>query len=342
LVEPSTATALRLDPEDEWRIVYKELGVLAGTCSAMSETNRDYNNDEINRERMLAELVAESGFLRASQTELAVLRAPSEPVETYLSRLEDPISVLDDVLASGEQAVVKNDLEVWSSVGEACIEIWDLYASIDADALAAGLSEESQLLFSMAAYDAEMEVNESTQDGRTAADVPTPVGVAQPAAPTGDQEQLMEAWLPAYFQGALLSETCTTAYDTHASLAQGVIDLDRALAELEAEGSFVEVVLQGVASTSPPNDVVARHILEIETKATALADWIEPEDDDIGTDAALDTIEAICNSLMARMDGIIADARASGLSDASLEALGNDPELNEMIQDLYDLTIYSR
>lgn len=343
---PATATHVRLEPEDEWRIVFSAVYVLHATCSMMRETSEAYLAAEINHERMLAELEAETGFLRTSQEELAALKAPLEPVEAYLSRLEGPISVIAEVLAFGEEAVVEDEYKVWGPVDDACLELAGLMVSISPDALAAGLSQESLWQVENDAYDAEMDVYESTEEGRTAADVPTAVAAARPGetpvVPAGDQEQLVAAWRPAYLQGSLLFQTCMVTYETHADFGQGEIGLDRARPELETEARFVEIVLRGIISTTPQNEVVADHILKIEAQAHALTAWVDPEEEDIGTDAALETIGSICSSLQTRVNMIVADARSFGLSDSSLGALDADIELNEMIEDLYNLTIHGR
>jgi hypothetical protein len=342
-----TAEQVQLDPEEEWRIVYSQTVMLEAACSMLYGTNFDYNFGEISLERVRTELDAEAGFVQASQDELATLSAPSEAVAPYLAELESAILGIQPVLTLGEAAVIEDDYDLWEGVRQTCDTLFNLQEQILAAASAAGLTQAMLDEFELDAGEAVLVVYESTDWGRTAADAPVATNTAVSSAPTqaaggsaGDQESLKTVWRPAYNLGALLFETCTLVYQTHADFSQGEIGTDRAQDELEAESDSVEYVLNSITATSPESDDIAAYLLQTEAQATALTAWLGSQDNGLGTPQALDGIGHTCESLQNIMNSIFTQAQAAGLSRESLNEL--DEEMRPMIDDLYNQTWYGR
>jgi hypothetical protein len=337
-----TVTSLAL--EDEWRIIYQQSLLLSTTCSMLEATYTDYSNGEIGLERALVEFDAEDGFVRSSQGELSLLTVPSEGVAIYLAGLEEQIQVLEDVFKTGEQQLAAYDWEVWDGVFWACTAFSDYSGAIHKDAQTAGLSLDTVNQFYSDIAEEIDEVYESTQRGRSAGDTPQAEGQVSltpgegAAESGGDQEQLLELWRPAYTLGALLYETCTMTYNTHADYGQGVIGMERAQVELEAESNFVEYVMRGITSTVPGSEQVASHLLEIETQANALVEWLMPASLELS--GGLEAIERSCLALQNRMDQIYNQVQEAGISGDTLDEL--DDETTPIIEDLYDQTWYSR
>lgn len=341
----ATPVPTPIDPEQQWRIVYVQSALLRAACSTLFETHWAYSNGEITLERARVELQAEAGIVQAARTDFASLPSSGGATGMYATGFDQPLTVLENVLASGEERLIENEYEVWHAVNQACVDLGDLQETMLADALAAGLSQSTLDRFDDEAGDGVIGIYDSTEWGRTDADRPQPEAAAAttriPAteAASGDG-QLIEIWRPVYAQGALLFETCTMTYNTHADFGQGAINLERATAELEAESRFVEYVLRGITSTIPGSESAASHTLQVENQATVLVDWLDPGSTRLGSAQALDAIGRACSALQSEMDSIVADGTAAGLSAATWDLL--DSEMTPIIEDLYDQTWYGR
>jgi len=176
---------------------------------------------------------------------------------------------------------------------------------------------------------------------QTEALAPEPTHVEVPAAPPLTQDQLMDEWRPAYDQGSVLFEVCTLMYQTHSDFGQGVIDRERARAELDTEADFIGFTQRGTASMAAPSEAIAPHLASLEELTLALIEVYGVNDDSIGTPDVLATLDPTCGSLQARMQAIVADAQTAGLSSDSLDTLANEISV-EMIEDLYNLTVWGR
>ena len=74
----------------------------------------------------------------------------------------------------------------------------------------------------------------------------------------------------------------------------------------------------------------------------ALIEVLGAEDASIGTPGVLDMLDPTCGSLLESQQAIVRDAAAAGLSQASIDLLGSDSEVSEMIDDLYNSTLLGR
>jgi len=312
----------------EWRPAYDQASVLLPVCHHVWKTNVAYGDGAIDLERARVELAAEAGLLSYAREIPSSAAAPTESVAPFLARSEQLISALIDVAESGDAALGPS---VFDTVAPMCNSASSLMDEITATAKAAGLTTFS---INQLASDIRPVVGKLYDEEEWVTLIP------EPTAPPVGQQVLKDEWRPAYNQGAVLFETCTMTYNTHADFGQGMIGLERARAELEVEAEFVEYVLRGIASVVPQGEAVASHVLRIEAKASALTEWLEPEDDDIGTPEALAAVEAACSSLQGRMDAIVADAKSAGMNTASFGEL--DSEISPMIEDLYNRTWWGR
>lgn len=342
-----TTEQVQLDPEDEWRIVFTQTVMLEAACSMLYQTDLEYYFGNITLERVRTELEAEAGFVQSSQEELAMLAASSEAVASYLAELESAISDMQTVLAQGEAAVIEDDFDLWDGVYQTCDMLYNLQEQVLSAASAAGLTQAMLDEFELDAGEAVLVVYESTEGGRTAADAPVATNTAVSSAPTqaavepaGEQESLQTEWGPVYKMGALLFETCVVVYQTHSDFEQGVIDADRAQVELEAESASVEYAQGILASSAPEGDIAGSLLLQIETEASLLTYWLEPQADRLGTPQALENIGLSCESLQNIMTNVFSQAQAAGLSQDSLDEF--EEEIGTMIEDLYNQTWYGR
>jgi hypothetical protein len=331
-----------LDLEQEWQIVYKQATVLSYSCHMIDQAHRGYTDGIIGLERARYELDALAGFVSSAQEELSILTTPSDAFAPYLLQLEERIPALIIGLEAGDISLSEKEGAVWNGVQQACFALDLIWDKLSGAALSAGLTQDTILQFQEEIVQAGTKVYESTMGSRSAADAPgvTSTSINSPPAEItgGDQEQLKDTWRPAYHLGALLFETCTMTYNTHADYGQGIIGLDRARTELEAESNFVEYVLRGITSIVPESEQVAAHIIGIETQVYALVEWLGSED--LGAGGAEEAINRSCISLQSQMDKIYNQAQSAGINSATLDEL--DSELSPMINDLYDQTWFGR
>jgi hypothetical protein len=232
-------------------------------------------------------------------------------------------------LASGDDAL---DAQVFDVIDETCNSLYNINLEIADAAQAEGLTTVSLNAMAAEIYPTVMEVYEIGE-----ASVPGD----EPAAVSGGQEELRAEWGPALDLGSVLLEVCTLMYQTHADFGQGVIDASRAQAELETESDFIGYMQSGMYSSAPQSDAVASHLTSLEEQMSALIEVYGVDDSLIGTAEVLAMLDPICGSLQERMQAIVGDAQAAGLSPESLDALDHAIRV-EMIDDLYDLTIWGR
>jgi hypothetical protein len=130
------------------------------------------------------------------------------------------------------------------------------------------------------------------------------------------------------------------AYRTQSDYAQGVIALERARAELEAEANVAEYVWRDITSTQLQDESAASHLFENETQAMALVELLVPQADAIGSSEVLAALDEACSALQGQMDAIVADASSAGLNTVSFDEF--ESEVAPMIEDLYNQTLWGR
>jgi hypothetical protein len=312
----------------EWRPAYNTSIILPTILNRIWYTNFNFTEGRIDLEQARLELEAEATLLDYARQILSSVTAPSEEVAPYLDRLNTVISTMSEVVESGDAALEGDAFEIIDAEYDSVSILRD---EIPDAAKVAGMTNESIY----ALNDEIFPMSDKLHD-----DDEWMVAIPKPTAGPLEQEGLKDNWRPAYNPGALLFETCTMTYQTHADFGQGVINLERARDELEVEAEFVEYVLRDITSVVPQNEKVASHVLKIEAQASSLTEWLEPKDNDIGTTKALAAIDAVCSSLQSRMNAIFKDAKSAGMSADSFGEL--DTELSPMIADLYNRTWYGR
>jgi len=274
----------------EWQPVHDQAAVLVETCFMVSETQYAYSHGEISLERALTEQEAESGFIRSAQQTTSAAEPPSEVVASYTERLEEPTSVLLNVLESGEEALVDNDLNLWIGIVDTCSSLLSITEGIAADAQAAGIDLESLTQLGLEIYPVIEDV-QAVQSGRTAADrPPQATKAAVPVATQGieasaGQEELKDEWGRVFSATEVMTEVCIVVFETNMDFSLGEISLDRARTEVAAEDDFIAFV-RGVLA--PPSDRVAPHQEQLEAAMAELTEILEYEPGSIGTPEVFD------------------------------------------------------
>jgi hypothetical protein len=303
---------------------------------------------------MLAELQAESDFLRASREELSSLTAPSPAVAAHRTDLDGLIPILDAVLADGETAVVEDSYEVWLGVSEACTELYDVYQTIPASARASGLTQDTLTQLETAALEASERVFESTEWARTPDDVPTQLAAASTAgapratevaslepAQTGEpslgQEDLNAEWGPVVSAAEIMTGVCIVITETNMDFFIGDIGLDRARTEVAAEDEFIGLVR---STLRPPSEAVAGYQEQLTTAMEELSTILSFEPEAMGKPATTDAIGASCLSINALFERVTDEALQAGLSSEALAEFSASDTL--VLDDLWYQTKWGR
>lgn len=153
-----------------------------------------------------------------------------------------------------------------------------------------------------------------------------------------EQELLKDEWRPAISNAILLSTTCQLMFETHFYYAEGELDLEQAITQLNAEGDFVAFAVRGFSSGPVPSGDVAPYMLDLEGQSRNMIDLLPPLDHSlIGSTQALDTLGNTCGVLSDLLNGIIDASKAAGLTETSVEQI--DQEMTPMINDLFDMVL---
>jgi hypothetical protein len=343
VMPPPAPTEAPTSPEEvqvalmaEWGPAYHRAAVITWTCRMAGKTIAAYNPMVIRLERALVEQDAERSFIDAAIRTTSSASTWSDAVSVYMNRLEDPTSVLINILESGRDGLASENLRGLLDTCDVLDEIW---LDIARAAEAAGLSSES---FDQLVTDLTAEYQQVMALEADRATAPPPVAIKATATVEIQVSDLppQDEWRPAYVQGAVLFETCMMVFQTHTDYAQGTIGLERAEVELDVEAEFSEQVQRAVTSVSGHGATVIKHVARIDEQATKLLKLIKGDEAAIGSPDALSDIDALCGSLQSRMNAIVADANAAGLSSADMNAL--DAEASPLIEDLYRRTLYGR
>lgn len=320
----------------EWGPAYHRAAVITTTCRMAGKTIAAYNPMVIRLERALFEQDAERGFIDAAIRTTSSTSTSSDAVSVYMNRLEEPTSVLINILESGRDGLAFENLR---GLIDTCDVLDEVRLDIARAAEAAGLSSES---FDQLVTELTTEYQQVMALEADRATAPPPVAIKATATVEIQVSDLppQDEWRPAYVQGAVLFETCILVFQTHSDYAQGVIGLERAETELDVEAESTEQVQQAIASASGHGATVLNHLAKIDERATKLLKMIQGDETGIGSPDVLSDIEALCGSLQSRVNAIVADANAAGLSSADMNAL--DAEASPLIDDLYNRTLYGR
>jgi hypothetical protein len=127
-------------------------------------------------------------------------------------------------------------------------------------------------------------------------------------------------------------------FETHFNYAEGELDLEQAITQLNAEGDFVALAVRGFSSGPVPSGDVAPYMLDLEGQSRNMIDLLPPLDHSlIGSTQALDTLGNTCGVLSDLLNGIIDASKAAGLTETSVEQI--DQEMTPMINDLFDMVL---